>query len=151
MPIIDDLYVLSDFVYQKLVTNAGTLGLEGTFYGDQSRIPASPIACVEPDKKTMDIVGAQRQVETDFRIYVLTYSAFVDSPDQNRREADQLAEKIAVLLNADPFCRDSGGNMQVNHSFVAEIASGYTQKAGAIWRSSRILFTAKSKTRLPMG
>lgn len=139
------LYAFVDYTYNLLVTNKSSLGLQGVFYGDQNLIPASPIACVEPDTSVSVLASAQRRVENNFRVYVLVYSAFVESPDLNRRDADQRAEAIKAVLNADAL---AGG--LVTHCMVEEVASGYAQKAGAIYRSSRILFTGKSKTQLPM-
>jgi hypothetical protein len=140
----DSLYVMADYVFNLLTTNQGTLGLEGLFYGDQNLIPVSPIACVEPDVKNVALKGMTREIQNEFRVYVLLYTAFVQSPDLNRRAADQLAESVGTVLNADAQC---GG--LVMHSMVEEIASGYAYKSGTIHRTSRILFTARSVTRLP--
>jgi hypothetical protein len=138
------LYALTDYVFNLLVANKVAMGVQKVFYGDQNLIPASPILCVEADTKNIQPKGMTRTVSNEFRVYVLAYTAFIQSPDANRRAADQLAELVEAILNADSQC---GG--LVNTSMVAEIASGYAYKTGTIHKTSRILFTASSVTRLP--
>jgi hypothetical protein len=137
-------YAFNQYVMGVLTANKTTLGLFDVFYGDQNLLPGSPVVCVEPDTKATELKNATRGVDVYFRTYVLVYVSFVASPEDNRKAADQLAEAIETLLNADAQC---GG--LVIHSMVEELTSGYATKSGTIVRASRILFTGRSVSRLP--
>lgn len=144
MVLIDSLVTFADKVKTILTDNQESLGLHSIYYGDQNKLPGTPIACVEPDLKTNDLAGATRSIEIKFVVQILVYSSLVDSNEVNRRGADVLAEQIETLLHQDPYLGST-----VMHSMVESIQSGYTTKSGTLVRASKIQFAALSKVRLP--
>ena len=138
------LYTFTDWVYNLLMTNSVSLGLQLVTYGDQLQLPVTPAACVEPDNKQNSYKGMQRAIYVDFQVSVYVYYGKVDSIQQNKREADQLGESIETLLHKDPTC---GG--LVTKSLVTAIEPGYADKVGTLYRTTKITFTGGSQDRLP--
>lgn len=142
------LAVITQYVYDKLRTNATDLGLAGVAYGDQDRIPSSPYACVEPDHKGAELNGVPRRTMNVFTIYVLLYYGAVGSNQDNRAEADLLADKVEDLLNADSHMGDASTGL-VDHCMVVGVDSGYVRKGNSLMRSSRLTLTAQVQAQLP--
>lgn len=146
------LVALSEAVEQKVIAYFeskqanGLLGQEdwGVYYGDQQKLPKRITACIEPNTKVTDLTGATRMVDRRYEVFVILYFTAVQSGQLNRREVDTISEEIETHLNVDPRL---GG--EVIHSYVTELASGYSTKDGALVKSSRLTFTAISKDRLP--
>jgi hypothetical protein len=140
---------LTDFCDQMvalLQNNAESLGIadDSVYYGDQTRIPHSPAVCVEPDTKAADLYGAGRMTELKVTLYLLVYHSEVRDLSSNRRDADLLAEDIAVLVNKDPTFYGLA-----IHCYVTEVKSGYSIKDRTTMRSTRIAWEATSQERLP--
>jgi len=114
------------------------------YYGDQERIPRSPTLCVEPGEKKPELYGAGRMTEMIITVYVLVYHSEIKNTEENRRNADKLAEAIADRLNAIPTL--DGGAI---HCWVSNISSGYATKQNSTMRASRITFDVQTQERLP--
>jgi hypothetical protein len=143
MPLTYSLATLGDYVYNVLVSNKTALGLEAIHYGDQERIPVTPTACVETDTKDKRLKGAQRRFEVDLSLYVILYHNQVQSPQENRRDVDTLAEAVETVLDNLITC---GG--LVIHSAVTRVESGYVRK-DTLLRSTRLRFEALSQAVIP--
>lgn len=142
------LSVITQYVYDKLNDNAANLGLGGVAYGDQDRIPVNPYVCVEPDNKNADLNGSPRRTMNTFVIYILVYYSAVGSPQDNRAEADILADAIEDLFNSDSHMGDAPTGL-VDHCMIASINSGYVKKGNSLMRSSRLTLTAQVQAQLP--
>jgi hypothetical protein len=134
-----------DYWHNKFELKKEDLGLAEVYYGDQIRIPKSPTLCIEPDLKREPLRAAGRQTTVDFTIYFLCYHSEVSNVQQNRRNADLLAESIEDFLNSDP---QMGG--LVVHCWVSESNSGYSPKPGSLMRTNRLTLSANSRHQLPM-
>ena len=127
------------------VANQDTLNLGGIFYGDQDKLPANNIVCFEVDTKD-SVLNPTRKAKIAFTIYVLVYSARVDSPELNREDADQLGVNLEALFDADPQL-----NGLLIHGYVSQLASGYSTKdqGRSVVRSCRLTYEGISQTILP--
>lgn len=144
MPLTDKLSVVSQALVTKLRDNQAGLGLNAVYYGDQDKLPTSPIACVEPDTKNNTLKSAQRMILVDFSAYILIYHSGVVSPQVNRSESDEMAEAVETLVHADRTLGDL-----LIHCMITEVASGYANKAGSLVRASRLTFNGQSQALLP--
>lgn len=144
MPLTDKLSVVSQALVDKIRTNQAGLGINAVYYGDQDKIPTTPIACVEPDAKTNTLKSAQRMILIDFTAYILLYHSSVVSPQVNRSESDELAEAVETLIHADRTL----GELLI-HCMITNVASGYANKAGSLVRASRLTFNGQSQALLP--
>lgn len=138
------LVEFTDKVLEIIRANQEALSIHSIFLGDQEKLPGTPVVCVEPDNKTNTLKNATRGIEIQLRVQIIVYTAMLASPEQNRRDADVLAEDIETLLHADA---QLGG--LVIHSMVDDVASGYASKAGTLVRANKVQFTARSQSRLP--
>jgi hypothetical protein len=140
----------------KLVEVAGTLhavmdtakadlGLQAVYYGDQNKIPVTPVACIEPDTKTRLLRSATRVTDIDFTIFIIIYLQRIQSPQTNRIGSDAIAEDIEDFLHQDPTL----GGILI-HSYVASVNSGYVTKSDGLVRACRLQYTGRSYERLPM-
>lgn len=133
-----------EYVETLLRTNQSLLGLEEVFYGDQAKIPVTPVACVEPGEKRSSWKGAQRMARVEFEGYVLVYSCVVGTPQDNRKFADKLADDIAALISSHAQFEGL-----VISNLVTNVESGYVDRGSTTMRSSRITFQALSQELLP--
>lgn len=127
-----------------LNTNKVSLGLQDVFYGDQARIPRTPVACVETGDKSVELNGAPRRVMATMTNYVIIYHASVASPQGNRRDNDALAETIETLINSDAQMASS-----VIDSLVRAVEYGYAERTNTIYRTSRLTIEARQQEQLP--
>jgi len=137
---------LSEFsaaVEEILTDNKATLGLEDIFYGDQALVPRTPAVAIEPGTKDVGEPNPFRRVDATITVYIIVYHATFGSPQDNRRDADTLAEAIEDLLN-----NASQMDGLVIHSYVSRVESGYASKNNTIMRSSRLTFTGLTKYQL---
>lgn len=134
-----------DYLQDLLETNKASLGLQMVTYGDQLKIPVSPMACIEPGVKHSELIAAHRGTEVTLTNYVIVYNSAITSVQQNRRDADVLAEAIETLINSK-----ATANGLVIHCFVTDIASGYITKDTSVLRASKITINAVTRDRLPM-
>lgn len=144
MALTSSLVTFADAIKGLLVTNQDSLGIYQVFYGDQAKLPGSPVVCVEPDVKVNELSAAQRMLHINLRCQVLVYTSVVTSGEDNRKNADLLSEQIETLLHQDPTV---GGNCI--HSYVENITSGYATKAGSLVKADKIQFMGLSQSRLP--
>jgi len=146
MVLSNSLVEVCDYQFDKMVENKANLVLADVFYGDQNLIPVTPVVCIEPQIKTntLDESAAARKISIEFRLFFLVYFAFIQSPQDNRRGADALAEAIETIVHTD---RTLGG--LVIHGYCTDVESGYTTKSNSLIRSNRITYVAKSQIILP--
>lgn len=139
----NSIVTVAQAIQAKIETVATANNIKQVVYGDVDNIDSSIIACVEPDVKDTDHYRIGNVVKRDYRIYVLLYFGFVDNPENNRLNADKLAETLETLLNNDSTL---GG--LVRNLLVRQVASGYVRKNGVLVRSSRLTITAESSDRI---
>jgi len=122
----------------------GALGLKDVYYADQNRIPRTPAVCVEPAEKTRELNGAPRRALTIMRVYILVYHNPITSSQVAAQETDSLTEALETVLHADAHM-----NGTVIDSMVKTIEYGYAQRNNSLFRTSRLLFEARSQAILP--
>lgn len=144
MPLTDSLKVVAEYLETLLETNKGSLGLQDIYYGDQSRIPRTPTACIDPGEKQQNLNGAPRRVEINFTIYILLYHNPVKGVETLTKESDNISEAIENRIHLNPTL---GGN--VIHSLVTRIEYGYQTRGNTLYRVSRLTVEARSQEQLP--
>lgn len=145
MPLTASFVTVADKIFSILDTTKDTTGLMGVFYGDQQKLPTTPVACVEPDGKSNSLKGAPRRIQVEYTVYILIYHSYIGSPEDNRKSADAMCETVEGLIHANPTL-----DGLVIHSMVTEVKSGYVNRAGQLTRASRLTVTAQSQSQLPM-
>lgn len=146
MTLSTSLVEVCDYQYNKMIDNKANLGLADVFFGDQNTIPTTPVVCIEPQMKVNSLreSAAARYIDIEFTLFFLVYFSFIQSPQENRRGSDALAEAIESVVHAD---RTLGG--LVIHGYCTLIESGYTTKGNSLLRSNKITYIAQSKSILP--
>jgi len=145
MPLTASLVAICDALKTKLETNSTILGLKAVYYGDQDKLPVSPVVCVEPDTKVRDLKGVPRKTEVTVTVYLMVYHSEITDVQTNRYSADELAEAVETLVHQDPQL-----DGLVVHCMITRVESGYSNKANSIMRSSRLTFEATTQELLPM-
>lgn len=134
----NSLYVIGNY-WKEFFEADTTLGLQGVFYGDQARIPSTPILCVEPELQRNSLYGASRVVKSEVNVSIYVYHSIVQSGQINRLESDMFTQAVSNLVHTKPQMTDIHGlNPLVTHCFVTEIASGMATKGG-----DRVVATSK--------
>ena len=147
MPLTDSLTTWAKWVFDLLNDEDFKLdtGIHMVAYGDQDKIPGTPLICVEPNEKRRVFNGAPRRTEVALELYVLIYHGSIQSVQATRQQTDELAEAIETKLHADPTC-----GSHVVHSLVSNLSSGVANKGGSLYRATRLTFSATSQVQLPM-
>lgn len=140
---------ITQALVDKLTTNSASLGLKGVFYGDQDKLSATPIACVEPDMKDNISISPFRKLEIEMTIYIVVYHSLVESAQLNRKDADNMADAIETLIHLDKGLLRLDGTARVTHCYIKRIASGYVKKGSSVVRASRLTFSARTQNQLP--
>lgn len=144
MALIEHLVEAADYWVTKLIEDMQELGINAVHYGDQERLETSPVVCVEPDTQRNELNGIPRRVRTTLGLYFIIYHAKIQSPQVNRREADETTKTLVNYLHADPRMNDT-----VIHCMVTRVESGYVYKQNTLVRATRILFEAETQAQLP--
>jgi hypothetical protein len=152
----DSVEVLAEYVYGQLVANLATFTSttldpntsapvvpQNVWFGDQEKFPAIPCIVVEPSGAPVTLHPAQYYGENDFTIYIFIYHAQIQDNQLTRMQVGQIADKVRTFVNLDP--QQSG---LVIHGFVSATDSGFVYRSGTAYRTVRLTYTAKSKTKL---
>lgn len=150
MALSNSIVELSEYWYDKLIDNKSNLGLADVFYGDQEKIPSTPVVCVEPGYKTnlLDLGAMARKLNIEFNLSFLIYHSFITSPQENRRGADLLAEAVESMVHSDKQAGTQPNNLVI-HGYCTSVESGYTTKGNSLLRSCKVMYYAKSQVILP--
>lgn len=131
-------------------TKSALLGQYGSlFYGDQNRLPTTPVVCVEAGPTRRTLVGAPLMVMCEHECYILVYHSKVQSEETNKLESETIAEGIANELDKNPTL--IGPNSEagiVTNGFCTSIDPGYAVKEGTLYKAVRITWNGSAKTRL---
>lgn len=154
-PLTHSIPTYTTALKQLVDNNLDTLGVKMTFYGDQERLPTTPIVCAEPGNKSQIYKGGgiNRQLGVTIISYLLVYSSLVASPQTNRIDSDILAENIEALIHQNRTLKNlitsQGSDDLVIECHVSEVQSGYVLKQNSLVRSSRITVEALTQNLLP--
>jgi hypothetical protein len=144
----DSLTVWADWVKSYLddETWRTAAGIAQVLYGDQESIAQVPLVCVEPSEKRREFNGAPRRTAIEFELFVLIYYGTLQAAALNRKEVDEIAERVEQRLHTALTC-----DGLVINSLVTNLTSGAANKGGKLIRATRLTFTATSRINLPMG
>lgn len=153
MALTDSVAVFAEAVFEKLLANQATLGLQDTWYGDQEKIPRTPCQTVEAGTKHRELNGAPRRTLVSIEVYVMVYHDQIQDVQANARAAQARAEQVEAVLHSDPQWRTNPADAStglVIHSFVTANEPGYVRRNnGSLMSASRLTLTATSQVQLP--
>lgn len=144
MSLTDSVVEVTQYMYNLISSAKADLGLSDVFWGDQTRLPRYPVACVVAGNKTRELNGLPRKTDVQIECYVVLYHGEVQSPQTNDQEASTLAEAVESLLHQDA---QMGG--KAIHSMVSEVDPGWANRANTLVRATRLTFQVQSQTMLP--
>lgn len=145
MNLTDSLVQVTLWVETLLDDRKAQLGLKDVYYGDQNKVPFTPVACVEPGRKRRVMEGAPRQGRMTMEVIILVYLLKIGDIQATRKEVDAVAELIETELH-----KDAQMDGLAIHSFVSELESGYAYRGSSLYRTARITFEVDSKVGLPL-
>src|SRR5688500_13647134 len=140
----DDLYVATNAVYDLLDEHQTAIGLEDIWLGDQTRVPRTPAAVVEPGGKSREFNGSPRRFKVSFQIFVMLFFEKVTDSGTSTRESLQIAELIESVLH-----QDATFDGLFIHSFVEANEPGYATRDNTKMRAARLTLNAVSQEMLP--
>jgi hypothetical protein len=147
MPLETEMSFFANKVYSDILNamNIMALPFKGVYYGDQSRIPTTPIVCIEPNRKVRELDGVPRKTLVTIELYLLVYVDSLTNPEKNRRDSDAIVEQLEAFLHANPRLDDT-----CIHSLVTAIESGAVAKGqNTVMRASRLTFEITTQQKLP--
>lgn len=145
-PLTGSIVTYASTIKDLLDTNKNALGLRRTFYGDQTMIPDTPVACVEPTIKNNELrrSGASRMLDPTLECSVIIYHSIVGPTETTRLECDTFGEVVETFLNAQV---NLGGI--VIHCYVTTLESGYVVKSSKTYNACRLTVRALTQVILP--
>jgi hypothetical protein len=119
-------------------------------YGDQKRLPITPMICVEAGETRAQLQGAQNMTLNDHVCYIMIFHSIVQDVQLNKRQSEVMGEKVTYLLEQNLRLEypTLGTDGKVIHGHVASFDPGYSFKEGTLYSSVRLTWVGKSKTRL---
>ena len=127
-------------IHDLLTERSPELGLSKVYYGRQDLMPEFPSACVESFPKSRAWNGAGRRMEVTLRTGILVYVSKIQSSTITKKESEQLAEAIEVILHEDFTLGD-----RVIHGMVTRMDYGVSRVEDVMIRSVRIQWEASSR------
>lgn len=121
-----------------------SLGIVDTFYGDQAILPHTPAVCVSPGTKGREFQGATLMTQNIIETYVYVYFGKVADVQQNVHGAQQLADAIEPVVQADITL----GGIVIS-TLCTQNEPGLINKMGSLMMGNRLTFQSMSRTRLP--
>lgn len=118
-------------------------GLAECYYGDQVKIPKTPTLCIDPAQTVRNVNSTGEASENDFSFNIILYSAGLGDVQGIQRDMDELAELIMDDLNSLGTLGDL-----IIFGYAVAIDFHYVVKNNRLMRANRIVWTAKTKTRL---
>jgi hypothetical protein len=159
MTLTSSTYTLAQYVVDKIKSNYTTPVVPGipgapgdVYYGDQDRIDAGVVICVEPNDKARTLNGVPRKTLVDIELYVLVYFGKLQALELNRAQADQTIDLLEKLLHLDPRMNQPAGGSADGlciHSLVTKTESGFSNKNNTLIRTARLTFTIRTQELLP--
>lgn len=134
---------ICQYLVKLLNDNSKSLGLQKVYYGDQAKLFATKVACVEAQEKVSELYQVNRTVRNTLKVNVYCYSGSVENVINNRERTDALADSVEQLLNESV---DLGG--LVIHAYVSKVSHGYASKVDGIVQSAEIEVTAEWTEKL---
>jgi hypothetical protein len=131
--------------------STGVTGLQAVYYGDQDKIPTTPVACVEPGPKSKQYKGVGRMSKIELTVFIYIYITTIQSPQLNLQQAVAVGELVEGQIDADPLLRDVHGDQQLIDSLVRLVEPGFKEVAGSVYRTARLTVVGQSQLILPMG
>jgi hypothetical protein len=136
--------VVATAIKAAIDAHMASLGIEATYYGDQTILPVTPAVCITPGNKSRGFQGASLMTENTFESYVFVYFGKVQDVQQNLHSAQTLADAIEPIVQADMTL---GGI--VIWTICTQNEPGIINKQGSLLMGNRMTFQSYSKTRLP--
>lgn len=152
-PYPTDLSIITQLLIDKITTAAATFDTPvqlPVFYGDQNRIPKTPMVCIEPANKVRTLAGVPNMTENEYEVLIIVYGNKVQEMQTTRKQVDHLAFQIEFLIHQDLQLKNGGPTPNMIHGYVRQSESGYAWKGNTLYRTNRLTWYGKNKTSLPV-
>jgi hypothetical protein len=118
-------------------------------YGDQNKLPVTPMCCVESGPTDRALGGVPNRVTNDHEFYILYYHGKVQDTQLNKLQAEQGAEAIAALFDTKVQLQLADTDFVI-HGFITNINPGYAYKDNgkSLVTAVRLTWNGKTKTIL---
>lgn len=118
-------------------------------YGDQDKLPVTPMLCIESGTTTRELDGVPQRVLCRHEVHLIYYHSRVQEVQLLRLEAEEGAEAIVTVLDSNLTLELESDGGIVIHGFVTNIDPGYIRKGErTLVRSVRLTWQGKTKTML---
>lgn len=146
-PLTGSLVAFCQGIKTVLTTAIAEIGYDShpatVYYGEQDRYPTVPAYCVEPVRKTRELVAVQRIFDLTFTAQVIGYLSQVQKGEQVvRADIDVLGEKIETILHRD---HTLGG--LTRDLVVTGLESGYAYKKDPATKYKAVILTVEGMSR----
>ena len=113
------------------------------YYGDQTIIPMSPAAVVEPGGIERTLEGINIMTVNAIIVTITVYHASIAETQITKRDCDLDAQKVVDELHSDTQMGDT-----VIFGYCTKVDSGYSMKGGALQYATRIEWEGTTKTMI---
>jgi len=118
-------------------------------YGDQDKLPVTPMICVEAGPTQRELTGVPQRVTNNHEAYIIYYHSKVQDTQVTKLEAEEGAEAITQLLDGNLSLDLASDGGIVIHGYVTTVDPGYIRKdEKTLLRSVRLTWRGKTKTML---
>jgi len=143
MPLTASSEQVATAILNAITTQKAALGVQQTYYGDQTQLPQTPAVCVSPGNKQREFQGASLRTQNTFETYVYVYYGKIQDVQQNLHAAQTLADAIEPIVQADMTL---GG--LVIWTLCTQNEPGVINKMGSLMMGNRMTFQSVSKTTI---
>lgn len=127
------------------------LTIQQVYYGDQDKVPVTPVICVEAgDKRREWPPRPTLMSENVLECHFIVYHTRMDTSTQEAKiQADLLGDLIEEYINIQHTrLKDANGDDLVIHGHVVDNDPGYINRGTSRWHASHLLWRGISKTRI---
>lgn len=144
MAFTDKLSIVGQALEAYIRDGMEELGLVDVWYSeDTGSVPQTPSVVIEPSSKNRLRSDTGHTTLNTFNVEITIFHARLEATGVTRKECDDLAEALEDYLHQNYRL---GG--LVLDSFVQTTESGIANRQRAMLRATRLLWVARSKTRL---
>jgi len=137
-------YLVGQTLKEMLLADV-SLGLHRVFYGDISKVGATPCATVEPGTKERTHRGTGLWMEIIIPVSIMVYYARIEGEEQLISESDAFVERIESTIHTEPM-KTLGG--LIVHGWIHRVEPGTAIRAGARLRAHRISWRGISRAHI---
>jgi hypothetical protein len=135
--------VVCQYMIDNILKPSPIFAAADVYYGDSDLIPRVPSVTVEPGNKGREFTGTGLRADIAFEVVLMVYLCSAEADHQDQLSADELAEDVEALINADTTM----GGLVVN-GFVDGVEQGFALRQNEVLKAARLTWQGRSRHRL---